>query len=232
MDKSILVVEDEQEILDLIEGRLTTEGFRVVRARSFGVASRKLAEEPFDIVILDVGLPDGSGLDLVQKIRKTTTSGIIVVSGRGEMADRVIGLEIGADDYIVKPFHLRDLLARVRALARRLGEAAASQQITQTVTRQFCGYEIDPKSRSLKAIDGQELYLTTREFEVLWILVENAPMVLTREAILNATFGIGHEYGGRPVDVLISRLREKLFPDGSGHFRIRTVRGRGYQLLA
>ncbi len=232
LDKSILVVDDEKEILDLIEGRLTTEGYRVVRARSFGAASRKLAEEPFDIVILDVGLPDGSGLDLVQKIRKTSTTGIIVVSGRGEVADRVVGLEVGADDYIVKPFHLRDLLARVRALARRLGDVTAVPQIAKPTSRRFCGYEIDPKSRSLRVIDGPELYLTSREFEVLWTLVENAPMVLTREAILNAAFGVGHEYGGRPVDVLISRLREKLFPDGSGHLRIRTVRGRGYQLLA
>lgn len=231
MTGSVLVVDDERAILDLIEKRLSAEGYRVVTALSLSAASQRLSEERFEIVVIDLGLPDGDGLDLVQEVRRTSLSGIIVVSGRGELADRVVGLEVGADDYIVKPFHQRDLLARVRALGRRLSEGVAARHGLQNISRQFCGYEIDPASRILKVIDGKELYLTSREFDVLWTLVENAPMLVSREAILDATFGAGHKFGGRPVDVLINRLRDKLFPDGTGRLRLRTVRGRGYRLL-
>jgi DNA-binding response OmpR family regulator len=195
---------------------------------SLCTAQRCLAEEQIDIVIVDIGLSDGNGLDLVKQVRSTGSSGIIVLSGRGEVADRVLGLEFGADDYIVKPFHSRDLLARVRALERRL--PARTSGTKNDATREFCGYVIDPTRRRLAAIDGDDVQLTTREFDVLWVLVASAPSVVTREAIVDAAFGAGHSVGGRPVDGLICRLREKLFPDGSGHLWIKTVRGRGYQL--
>lgn len=230
LTQSVLVVDDESSVLNLIEGCLSSEGYRVVTALSLNVAYQRLAEEEFKIVIVDIGLPDGDGLDLVHKVRASSSSGIIVVSGRGQVADRVVGLEVGADDYIVKPFHVRDLLARVRAVGRRLSELTAAAGHQQRPTRRFCGFEINAETRQLRLVEGKEISLTTREFDVLWTLVENAPAVLTREAIVHAAFGPGHAVGGRPVDGLIARLREKLFPDGSGHLKIRTVQSRGYQL--
>jgi DNA-binding response OmpR family regulator len=222
------VVEDEVEILNLIEVFLGKEGYRVVKANSKRAADIALSKEEFEIVVIDIGLPDGDGLELVKKVRTSAESGIIVISGRGELADRVLGLELGADDYIVKPFHVRDIVARVRAVGRRISAQQARQRISP---RHFCGYEIDKTARVLKQPEGTELSLTAREFDVLWALVESSPRVLTRESIVEAAFGRGYAFAGRPVDGLISRLREKLFPDGSGHLRIRTVRGRGYQLV-
>lgn len=230
MTTSILVVDDEQGILNLISNRLSAEGFRIVEALSLSSASQCLSSENFDIVIIDIGLPDGNGLELVKQARINSSSGIIVVSGKGDITDRVLGLEIGADDYIVKPFHLRDLVARVRSLKRRITERNVGLTSNRNTTRNFCGFQIDRLGRTVTVIDGGEIYLTDREFDVLWALVENAPLVLSREVIINTAFGVGHEVAGRPIDGLISRLREKLFPDGSGRLRIRTVRGRGYQL--
>lgn len=227
---SVLVVDDEKAILDLVQNCLSVEGYVVATALSLKAAHRCLAEEEIDIVIVDIGLADGNGLDLVQQVRSTGSRGIIVLSGRGDLTDRVVGLEIGADDYIVKPFHFRDLLARVRALERRLLSRTTGVDSAHRSVHQFCGYEIDPATRRLALIGGGDLHLTTREFDVLWALVVNAPSIVTREAIVAAAFGPKHRVGGRPVDVLICRLREKLFPDGSGQVGIKAVRGRGYQL--
>lgn len=229
MTISILAVDDEESILELMEGRLAAEGYRVLRASSVKMANQFVATEEFDIAIIDIGLPDGDGLELVRTIRKYKKCGIIVVSGRGEITDRVLGLEIGADDYIVKPFHFRDLLARIRAVSRRIPTAATSPP--EVSVRRFGEYEVNSLTRQVRREDGSEVLLTTREFDVLWVLAINAPQVLTREAIIQAAFGGKKTLGGRPVDVIVSRLRDKLFASESDRFRIRSVAGRGYQLI-
>lgn len=225
----VLAVDDELAVLDLIKNALSLDGHSIVTASSLVRARNCLEKGRFDLFIVDIGLTDGSGLDLVKAIRAENSGWVIILSGRADLADRVIGLELGADDYIMKPFHIRELQARVRVVQRRLekfGEALS----TKTSTQNFCDYVVDSAKRSVKKCGGSELHLTTREFDVLWVLIENKNTVLTREAILLAAFGNGHEVGGRPVDGLILRLREKLFPDGTGAQRIKTIHGRGYQV--
>lgn len=227
---SILAVDDEESILALMELRLAAEGYRVAKAISAKSANRLIATEDFDIAVIDVGLPDGDGLDLVRKLRNCSRCGIIVVSGRGEITDRILGLEVGADDYIVKPFHFHDLIARIRALMRRLPARTPTSTLEDSV-RRFGEYEINSLTRQVLRDGGTEVHLTTREFDVLWFLVINAPQVLTRDAIIEAAFGGKKILAGRPVDVIISRLRDKLFSNGSDRLRIRSVAGRGYQLI-
>lgn len=231
MTISILAVDDEESILDLMEARLAAEGYRVARALSVKAANRLIATNDFDIAIIDIGLPDGDGLELVRKIRNSSRCGIIVVSGRGEMTDRILGLEIGADDYIVKPFHFRDLIARVRAVNRRLSVAVRTSIPEPDSAQRFGEYEINFLTRQVRRDDGVEIHLTSREFDVLWLLVAKSPRVLTRDSIIEAAFGGRKTLGGKPVDVIVSRLRDKLFGNGPDRQRIRTVAGRGYQLI-
>jgi DNA-binding response OmpR family regulator len=226
----ILVVDDEGAILELIKTALSLDGHSIVTASSLIRARNCLEKGKFDLFIVDIGLTDGNGLDLVKAIRADNSGWVIILSGRGDLADRVIGLELGADDYIMKPFHIRELQARVRVVQRRLETSGEQALSTITSTRNFCDYVVDSAKRSVKKSGSPELHLTTREFDVLWALIENKNTVLTREAILLAAFGNGHEVGGRPVDGLILRLREKLFPDGTGAQRIKTIHGRGYQV--
>lgn len=226
----ILVIDDEREILVLVASCLADEGYEITTSSTLAQARKTLGKEKFDLIIVDIGLSDGSGLDFVQKIRTEFFGGIIILSGRSNMVDRVVGIELGADDYIVKPFHLREFRARIRAVQRRLTLRMTHQQATKRTIFHFCGFELNIQTRSLKVIDGEEIHLTTREFDVLRVLVEHSEKVVMRETIVSAAFGDGHQFGGRPVDGLVSRLREKLFPDGSGQLRLKTIRGQGYQI--
>lgn len=228
----ILAIDDEPAILDLIDDTVSSDGHIVIKAGSLAQAYKCLAAETVDIMIVDIGLADGSGLDLVQDIRNKFDGWIIIVSGRGDVSDRVVGIELGADDYVVKPFSIRELRARIAAVHRRLSDSDKVPHQPVAKLHSFCGYEIDPVKRTVTRSDGEDLHLTTREFDVLLVLLENRERVLKREAIVLLVFGEGHEVGGRPVDGLISRLREKLFPDGTGALRIKTIHGRGYQLSA
>ena len=230
MALKILAVDDEGAILDLINNSLSRDGHQVVTAPSLHRARSYLDQDSFDLFIIDIGLADGNGLDLVKMIRTETSGWIIILSGRGGITDRVVGLELGADDYMIKPFHVRELQARVRVVQRRIENRGEHSLDANNTSRIFCDYIVDSEKRSVKQTGGLELHLTTREFDVLWALLENGNNVLTRESIVRAAFGTQHEVGGRPVDGLISRLREKLFPDGTGAQRIKTVHGRGYQI--
>lgn len=230
MTLRILAVDDEADILELIHSSLSDEHYYIAGVSTLAKARKLLADEQFDLILVDIGLTDGSGLDFVQKIRTYFSGGIIILSGRSDMVDRVVGIELGADDYIVKPFHLRDFRARIRTVQRRLLQRDADQQPPDKNSIRFCGFEMNTLKRSVKAVDGDEMHLTTREFDVLKVLVENRDKVVTRDCIVSAAFGSRHQFGGRPVDGLVSRLREKLFPDGSGHLRLKTVRGQGYHL--
>ena len=230
MTLRILVVDDENAILDMVRRSLSGDGHHVAVAGSLHVARACLEDGEFDLFIIDIGLSDGSGLDLVQTIRRQLPGWIIVLSGRQDVTDRVVALELGADDYIVKPFHLRELRARVQAGQRRLSPGGEPTLENGQDLRHFCAYTIDFGRRSVTQQGGGELHLTTREFDVLWALLSQNRKVVTREAIVKAAFGDQHAMGGRPVDGIISRLRDKLFPDGSGPQYIRTIHGRGYQI--
>jgi two-component system OmpR family response regulator len=224
----ILVVDDQQEICDLVREYLTDEGFRVSTANNGAGLREEMARGPVDLVILDLVLPGEDGLQLARELRSGSDIGIIMLTGRGEMVDRIIGLEMGADDYLSKPFHLRELLARVRSVLRR-GPARASERAGEPRARiRFVGWTLDLASRELLSSSGEEVRLTTGEFELLAAFVNHPNQVLSRDRLLDLS---RHREAGpfdRTIDVQVGRLRRKLEDDPQTPTMIKTVRGGGY----
>ena len=226
----ILVVDDQQEICDLVREYLSDEGFRVSTANDGAGMRQAMGREPVDLVILDLVLRGEDGLQLARELRGQSDIGIIMLTGRGETVDRIIGLEMGADDYLSKPFHLRELLARVRSVLRR-GAARAAGVDGKTAGRsrvRFAGWTLDLASRELLSPAGEEVRLTTGEFELLAAFVNHANQVLSRDRLLDLS---RHREAGpfdRTIDVQVGRLRRKLEDDSKNPSLIKTVRGGGY----
>jgi two-component system OmpR family response regulator len=223
----ILVVDDQQEICDLVREYLTDEGFRVTTANDGAGLREAIAREAIDLVILDLVLPGEDGLQLAQELRRQSHVGIIMLTGRGDTVDRIIGLEMGADDYLSKPFHLRELLARVRSVLRRGSMRAAEQSVPRPRIR-FAGWTLDLASRELLSPGGEDVKLTTGEFELLAAFVNHANQVLSRDRLLDLS---RHREAGpfdRTIDVQVGRLRKKLEDDPKNPTMIKTVRGGGY----
>ncbi|MDH4103585.1 MAG: response regulator transcription factor [Thermoleophilia bacterium] len=212
----ILVVEDEDEIADpLVEG-LRREGFEVSRAAT----GREALDAPLpDLVLLDLRLPDIDGIEVCRELRSRSDVPIIVVSARGEEVDRVVGLELGADDYVVKPFGFRELLARIRAVMRRTRPEAGDDSLRVGTL------EIDPRARRA-SLDGRELALTTKEFDLLSLLASDPGAVIGRQQILREVWNTDWLGPTKTVDVHVASLRRKL---GDPHW-IETVRGVGLRL--
>jgi len=225
----ILVVDDQQEICDLVQEYLTGEGYRVSTAHDGPGMRRVLSQAQVDLVILDLMLPGEDGLTLARSLRSQSGIGIIILTGRGETVDRIIGLEMGADDYLPKPFHLRELLARVKSVLRRVqsrtGEPGA--QATRSHAR-FAGWSLDLSSRELLSPGGEEVRLTTGEFDLLTAFVSNANQVLTRDRLLDLARNREAGPFDRTIDVQVGRLRRKLEDDPQNPSLIKTVRGSGY----
>ena len=223
----ILVVDDEPAIRRLIRRCLEPEGFRVVEAGSAASAKASLAEPTrYDLVTLDLTLPDGDGTDVARAIKARCDLPIIMVTGKGDVIDRVVGLEVGADDYIAKPFHVRELLARVRAVLRRAGGTGRTDgKGAPNAVIGVGDMRLDPELRELRDARGEPLALTTTEFDLLHALVEAKGRPLTRDALMDRLRG--HEWSAfdRSIDNAVARLRKKL-PRNA----IRTVRGLGYQI--
>jgi DNA-binding response OmpR family regulator len=226
----ILIVDDQPEICDLVEEYLSGEGYRVSTARE-GAGMRKImAQSPVDLVVLDLMLPGEDGLTLARALRQETPHiGIIILTGRGEIVDRIIGLEMGADDYLPKPFHLRELLARVKSVLRRAASRGTEgQNVSPRSKARFAGWNLDLSSRELLSPSGREVRLTTGEFDLLAAFVNNANQVLTRDRLLDLA---RNREGGpfdRTIDVQVGRLRRKLEEDPQRPTIIKTVRGTGY----
>lgn len=225
---NVLVVDDDAEILGLMASALRAECYAVDVAATLDQARERLARHGVDVVVLDLNLPDGDGLDLCRALRaEGYRGGIVMVSARDAMIDRVLGLELGGDDYLVKPFEARELLARVRSVLRRV----AKLPFTETPARRrlrFGGWRLDLLRRRLIAGDDRIVMLTTAEFDVLHRLAQAPGRVVGRAHLLperaaTAAFD-------RSIDMLISRLRQKLGVDDEGEEPILTVRGRGYLL--
>ena len=226
----ILVVDDDPQIRQLLGRYLDGQGFRVTLAGDRRELEAKLADAQIDLVVLDVLLPDGSGLDICKSLRERRQSvPVILLTALKEDVDRIIGLEIGADDYIGKPFNPRELVARIRAVLRRVGgvePAAVPDQVYR-----FAGFVADPAARRVVAQDGTDVQLTGAEFELLNVFLERPGRVLSRDQLLDLTQGRAADPFDRSIDVLMSRLRRKL----SEHYEppiFRTVRNGGYQLVA
>jgi two-component system OmpR family response regulator len=225
----ILVVDDQQEICDLVQEYLNSEGYRVSTAHDGPGMRRVLSQAQVDLVILDLMLPGEDGLTLARALRSESGIGIIILTGRGETVDRIIGLEMGADDYLPKPFHLRELLARVKSVLRRVQSRTAEPgaQALRSHVR-FAGWNLDLSSRELLSPSGEEVRLTTGEFDLLTAFVVNANQVLSRDRLLDLARNREAGPFDRTIDVQVGRLRRKLEDDPQNPSLIKTVRGTGY----
>ncbi len=225
----ILVVDDEPEIRGLIERYLNSHGFRVSTAAD-GPGLRDVTNrEHVDLILLDLVMPGEDGLQLAGELRGTSDVAIIMLTSKGEMVDRVVGLEMGADDYVAKPFELRELLARVRSVLRRASATRSKAQARgDGDLARFLGWRFDIASRRLVSPEGQDVSLTTAEFSLLSAMVNNPNRVLTRDRLLDLARAGDAESFDRSIDVLVHRLRRKIESDPKNPALIKTVRGGGY----
>ena len=228
----ILVVDDQREICDLIEDYLSNEGYRISIANDGAAMRRVMAQSAVDLVILDLMLPGEDGLTLARALRDGSDVGIIILTGRGDTVDRIIGLEMGADDYLPKPFHPRELLARVKSVLRRAPSRTAETAIAGRSKARFAGWNLDLTSRELRSPSGTEVRLTTGEFDLLAAFVNNANQVLTRDRLLDLARNREAGPYDRTIDVQVGRLRRKLESDPQKPTLIKTVRGSGYIFTA
>ncbi|MCB1521993.1 MAG: response regulator [Hyphomicrobiaceae bacterium] len=236
---SILVVDDDPKVRLLLRRCFEDEGYRVSEvARGMDVVPA-IERSEFDLVTLDLTLPDTDGLTVARAIRERSRVPIIMVTGKGDMIDRIIGLEIGADDYIAKPFHLREVLARVRAVLRRAAQAsapvapaAASSPPERLVALTFEGWTALIERREVRNVDGGVCNLTTAEFGLLEIFLKHPNRVLSRDQIMDLLKG--HEWSplDRSVDNLVARLRKKIETHPDAPKLVKTVRGLGYLFAA
>ena len=223
----VLIVEDDDVARTKLAGYLETAGHRVSEAIDGLELRRIMASDPVDLVLLDINLPGEDGLDLTRFIRASYDVGVILVTGRTDDVDRIVGLEIGADDYVTKPFNPRELLARVKTLLRRTTAHAPSVSESKGF-RTFSGWRFDLRSRRLVSPEGDRVALTRAEFELLNAMIAHPGTVLTRERLLGCITHRSWEPGDRTVDVLVRRLRRKLEVDPKSPELIITAHGEGY----
>jgi DNA-binding response OmpR family regulator len=217
---TVLLVEDEDSIGGLVQAYLEREGYRVVWVKNGTDAIAELDRHPVRIVALDIGLPDIDGFDLTRRVRTRSSVPIIMLTARGEEADRVAGLEVGADDYLAKPFSPRELVARIKAILRRT-EGGGQRELLS-----LDDVSLTRESREV-TVDGRPVELTSKEFDLLAYLMENAGIVCSRELLLDRVWGMDYPGGTRTVDVHVAQVRRKLDrPE-----LIRTVRGAGYKAV-
>jgi DNA-binding response OmpR family regulator len=227
----VLVVDDEEGVRTLLRECFELEGYRVSQARDGAGLDHCLAQGPVDLITLDLNLGGESGFDIARRIRAQNNVPIIMISGKGDTIDRVVGLELGADDYITKPFHVREVLARARAVLRRY-EPSATAAAAPTGGRryQFEGYVLDLDRRELTTAGGELRDLTTAEFNLLALFLERPARVLSRDNIMDLLKGHDWSPYDRSIDALIVRLRRRIEPDPEQPRLIKTVRGVGYVL--
>ncbi|HET9323612.1 MAG TPA: response regulator transcription factor [Gaiellaceae bacterium] len=223
--RRILLVEDEESITTPLAEALAREGFDTSVAGTAAAALELAGRERPDLVLLDVMLPDGSGFDVARELRRESRVPIIMLTARGEEADRVAGLELGADDYVVKPFSARELVARVRAVLRRAAEAA--ERRTEGAI-EIGRVRLDADRRTA-AFEGENLELSRKEFDLLRLLMENAGSVVTRERLIDEVWDTNWFGSTKTLDVHVSALRKKLGDDSADPRYIHTVRGVGFR---
>jgi DNA-binding response OmpR family regulator len=222
--RTILLVEDEAAITEPLSAALEREGFSTSVVGTAADALSAAARLSPNLVLLDIGLPDGSGFDVCRELRGRSSTPIIMLTARGEESDRVAGLELGADDYVVKPFSAREVVARVRAVLRRVESAGAAG----AGPLEIAGVRLDVDRRAA-SIDGAELDLSRKEFELLRTLMESAGSVLTREQLIEEVWDMNWFGSTKTLDVHISSLRKKLGDDAADPRHIHTVRGVGFR---
>jgi DNA-binding response OmpR family regulator len=224
MNKNILIIDDDEKLNRLLKEFLSKFGFRVMSATLPEKGLLLLNRETYDLVILDVMLPGMDGFQVCREIRKNMDLPVIMLTARGEVTDRIVGLELGADDYLPKPFEPRELVARIQSVLRRSSDKIRSRKIE-------IGDMIVDLDKQLVTLNGKELDLTTMEFALLALFVKHPHKLLTRDRIIESLRGLEWEAYDRSVDVLISRLRQKLGDDRKNPKCIKTVWGSGYKFI-
>ncbi|MCH9807577.1 MAG: response regulator transcription factor [Alphaproteobacteria bacterium] len=225
MAHQLLLIEDDERLAQMVVDYLEGAGFRVRHSTTGGGGLTLNEQHPFDAIILDLMLPDMDGLDVCRSIRSVSQTPILMLTARGEAMDRIVGLELGADDYLPKPFEPRELLARLKAILRR-GAAVASGDGANDILK-FGRLEIDRDAREVR-LDGEAKSLTGHQYEMLRALAEHPGRVLSREQIMDLVRGENLEAFDRSIDVHISRIRQAIEEDPKEPRRIITVRGAGY----
>jgi two-component system, OmpR family, response regulator RegX3 len=223
--RTVLLVEDEESITAPLSEALSREGFETVIAGTAAEALELAGSRSHDLVLLDLGLPDGSGLDVCRELRSRSTVPIIMVTARGEETDRIVGLEVGADDYVVKPFSAREVVARIRAVLRR---TAAPPPTPLGEVVELGDVRVDRARRSA-TLAGEQLELSRKEFDLLQLLVDNAGTVVKRERLIDEVWDTNWFGSTKTLDVHVSALRKKLGDDPSTPRYIHTVRGVGFR---
>lgn len=223
MAERILVVEDDPRLAEMLSEYLGEAGFRITLASLGATALRRLGESAYDAVVLDLMLPDMDGLNVCRELRKQADTPVLMLTARGDAIDRIVGLELGADDYLPKPFEPRELLARLRAILRRRapGKATGEQVL------HFGRLDLDSSARAV-LLDGVRCELTGYQFDLLWALAQNAGRVLSRDALMDKLKGTQLEAFDRSIDVHMSRIRAAIEDDPRKPRRVITVRGAGY----
>jgi DNA-binding response OmpR family regulator len=221
MTQRILLIDDDVSLGGMVADYLAGAGFRVTNAATAREGEQRLKRESYDALILDLMLPDGDGLDVCRRIRQSSDLPILMLTARGDAMDRVVGLEIGADDYLPKPFEPRELLARLRAILRRKSAPAPRDVL------RFGRLEVDRGARRAR-LDGNDCLLTSHQFALLSALADHAGRVMSRDALMDLLKGETAEAFDRSVDVHVSRIRAAVEDDPKKPRRIITVRGAGY----
>lgn len=252
MTKHVTIIEDDPDVRAILARSLGNDGFTVTTLENGLDIEDVLTANPTDLVILDIGLPEVDGLTITKRIRRLSDVGIIIVSGRGDLADRVVGLEIGADDYVTKPFEPREMLARVRSVMRRgrhvggaaavpvqpvIAAAPAAAPVGVDLSEPhlcytFGDWTLDTTAQSLQDKAGHPINLTSGEFKLLEAMVTRSNRVLTRDQLMDACYGNNSPAFDRSIDVCVGRLRKKLLDDPRNPVLIRTVRNGGYIFAA
>ena len=230
----IAVLDDEVDIRQLLATYLQAHGFRVSQWHSGQALMQAMGDDPPALVLLDLGLPGEDGFGIARQLREHWHCGLVIVTGRGDAVDKVVGLEVGADDYVTKPFDLRELLARVKAVLRRLQPPSPAGAVAAPAARQrlrFAGWLLDVDARQLLNAAGQPVALTGGEFDLLCTFARHPGRVLSRDFLLEATRGREAAPFDRTIDVQVGRLRRKLEPDVEEPQLIKSVRGAGYILV-
>lgn len=237
----IAVLDDEIDITQLLANYLQSHGFRVTQLHNGPSLMALMDSDPADLVLLDLGLPGEDGFSIARRMRENWRCGLVIVTGRGDAVDKVVGLEVGADDYVTKPFDLRELVARVKAVLRRLApnEASAAPAAAAPASAapgasdrlRFAGWQLDLAARSLTNPQGQNVPLTGGEFDLLCAFARHPGRVLSRDFLLEQTRGREAAPFDRTIDVQVGRLRKKIEADPDDPQIVKSVRGAGYILV-
>jgi len=228
----ILVVDDDPEIRQLLQAYLEQNGYRVSTVGEGKAMNRLLEQHRVDLIVLDLMLPGADGLELCRNLRVNSRIPVIMLTARGDEMDRILGLEMGADDYLPKPFNPRELLARIKVVLRRTNAMPVGESEVASNSIGFAGWSLDTVARHLESSDGAVVPLSGAEYRLLRVFLEHPNRVLNRDQLLDLTQGREADPFDRSIDVLVSRLRKRLEDDPKDPIIIKTIRGEGYVLSA